>query len=152
MSNIQQIAKKNDKAGHAPLRRFLVARLQIKVQNDVNTESTVSAHIDGGGGETIPGRFNNCPKRSPRRTLRIGAGYITESSLAAKSWSNIRSRKSKSYFPSSKRNENHKIPRVAGHCRCGKKLYYHTYGDRCENCFAEDAERWSGKNQAVVIM
>lgn len=150
MSNIQQFAKKNDKAGHAPLRRFLVARLQSKEQNDVNTESAVPATIDGGSGQTTPSRFNDSPKCGPRRTLRIGAGYITEAAIAAKSWSHIRSRTSKPHLTNPKGRKNNKIPRIAGHCRCGAKAEA-PYFERCENCFAEDAERWSGKNQAVVM-
>ena len=145
MFDIQPTNKKNDKAGHAPLRRFLAERKQ----SNCNTESKVTTADAVGEYQIISVRFNNRPKCGPRRTLRIGAGYITEAALALKSRTNKRPRKSKPTFTGPKRHKNNKTPVIAGHCRCGAKAEA-PYFERCENCFAEDAERWSGKNQAVI--
>lgn len=146
MSNIQN-TKKNDKVGDAPLRRFLVERKQ---NNGNTTITSTTADVEcwelGVQQDSTSGSHNRS-KRRPRRTLRIGAGYITD---AAESRRHKRSRKSRPYRSNAKRNENNSIPRVIGHCLCGVKVEA-PYFERCEDCFAEDSERWSGKPQRVII-
>jgi len=43
-----------------------------------------------------------------------------------------------------------KPTRLKDHCRCGT-LAEAPYFERCEDCFAEDSERYSGADQSVIL-
>ncbi len=132
----------------APLRRFLVARKQNNVNATV-TPTTENVELGSSGiQQDSTCGSDDCSKRRNSRSQRFGAAYATHA--ATKPRRRKRSRKGRTHLTNSKRDANHKVPRLDGHCECGVKTEA-PYFERCEDCFAEDAERWNGKDQSAII-
>lgn len=143
------------RGGQAPLRRFLDSRKQ----RNGNTETETSAGDAKRRkpvrlGEAFASRSYDRPERSPSGAEResTGPGDNAESGSSTKRRKSRQPRKGTTPRPDAKGLSNNSPPKRVrpGYCRCGAPAEA-PYFERCENCFAEDAERWSGKDQSAII-
>lgn len=107
--------------------------------NDGNTTPKTTAAVCSGEGSKDSSQSERSSKCSNRREIRLGAGYANPNSKPKRG---KRFGKSKPSRSNSKRDANHKVP--VGHCRCGELVAPYDY-NRCEDCFAEDSMRYSGR-------
>ena len=133
----------------APLRRFL----QDRKQRDGHTTSTVitadAQCRESRLQQAFACRSYDSAERRSRRPQ--GTGSDTESFNNNTKPGRRRRHRSRTFKGlDSTRGSHHSLPRVDGYCRCGAKAEA-PYYERCEDCFAEDSERWSGKDQSAAI-
>lgn len=150
MSHVED-NKNNGWRGTAPLRHFLNARKNYN-GNTARTAGTTVAEPEQQYGfyQTPTNGPEGCTERSDCRPERLGSGYRHPLKDAPKPRSLTKPRKRKSTCSNSKIDANNTLPRVDGFCKCGAEAEP-PYFDRCENCFADDSERWSGLDQSAKI-
>lgn len=154
MSNDTQ-QHESRRGGQAPLRRFLDSRTQRN--GNAKTETSTSDAECGQPvrkREAVACRSYDRPERSTSRPKREGTGasHDSEPRRSTKRRTSGQPGKSTTSRPNAKGLSNNSPPKRVrpGYCRCGKPAEA-PYFERCEDCFAEDAERWSGKDQSAII-
>lgn len=138
MSNIQQHEENSKCDACTPLARFF--------HKGHSNDYATTQH----GAQQIPHESSDrseCSNSSKEGWCKTHTEYA---SYASKPKHRQGLRKSKHHQTDSNSNENNAIPRVDGHCRCGARAEA-PYFERCENCFAEDSERWNGRDQSAII-
>lgn len=112
-----------------PLQRFID---RINNANTGNASATTDA-------------TNEATDEQKRSTKRSNSG--PKSSWAGKKRKpRKRSGKRKSIRSNTESHEDHKVSGL--NCRCGAKA---VYDGRCEDCYADDSARWSGKDRSAII-
>jgi hypothetical protein len=143
MDNIQQ----NDVNGQrqSPLRHYLILRSSL---NDTDESKPRDDEATTGKSE---GSTECRPSRAASRWSACSY-FRPEYTSKSRSIRSVRSRKSTSKRHDAKTHKNHKTVKVEGYCRCGAKIMVPYYDDRCEDCFAEDSARWTGRDVRVVLL
>ena len=154
MSNDSQ-QHESRRGGQAPLRRFLDSRKQRN--GDSTTETST-----GNAKRREPIRLGQAFAREPDDRPECSASRTERQSTGSENHAEPRggSKRGKSRQPrkgttprsNAKSISNNSPPKRVkpGYCRCGQPAEA-PYFERCEDCFAEDAERWSGKDQSAII-
>lgn len=132
---------------HGPLRRFFNTKERTDVNAETEAPTTNVKCRQFRFQQTLTCESNDCTQRSNGSSLRLGANQINNN---AKPRLSSKRRKSPPAVINPKRNADSPLPRINGECQCGAKTAPYDYL-RCENCFAEDSEKFSGKDQSVVL-
>ena len=143
------------RGGPAPLRRFLDSR---KHQDGNATTATSTGDAECGQPirqrQAVACRSYDRPERGTGRPKRQGTGSSnnSESRSGPKRRKSGQPGKSTTSRPDATGISNNSPPKRVrpGYCRCGQPAEA-PYFERCEDCFAEDSERWSGKDQSAII-
>ncbi len=142
MSNDNQITNDVEAEQSAPLRRFI----KPNENRDVSTPAQLTTPFGQHWQQTAGG----CENSSERRTSSTSRGDSdTERPVATKSERSSRSGKRKANHPNKTRGR-HRPVAITGICRCGAETVSYDL-HRCENCFAEDCEIYTGRDQSVVL-
>ena len=150
MSHVED-NKNNGWRGTAPLRHFLNARRDFYVNTASTSGTTVAEPGQQYGFYQIPTDGpENCNERSTCGPQRLGSGYRHPLNDTPKPRSIVRPRKSKPALSNSKIDANNTLSRVDGFCECGAEIAPYDQ-NRCENCFADDSEKYTGKSQSVTL-
>ena len=132
-----------------PLRRFLKTMKDDHGDTAIQTPTTVSKRGQCSFQQTATYGPTDSTKCRNSRAKRSGSDTPKQSRHPSKSRHGKRPRKSQPLRTNPTSNENNALPRVDGHCRCGTRVEA-PYFERCEDCFAEDSERWSGRDMSVT--
>lgn len=150
MANNYKMKTRMNKRNFAPLRSFVDAMKQ----HNGNTTITISTADANVGELGLHKDTTDKSKGSSKCRPRCAEWLYTFSSRYTKNPSKSRRRKrhraSKIFRSNSKSNAHHTFSRIEGQCKCGAAVEI-LYFDKCENCFAEDAHRWSGKDKSAKI-
>lgn len=133
------------KVHKGPLSRFLERK------NNVRSSTPPSPICNGRDqhGEASSGESERCAQRSDWRSSRRTFGIQTRQTTEPRRGK--RFRKSKTNRSTSTPPVDVKISQpLKGHCCCGKKEHP-VYSPMCEDCYSDYAQRWSGKDQAVML-
>jgi hypothetical protein len=142
MSNDNQITNDVEAEQSAPLRRFI----KPNESRDVSTPAQLTTRL-GQHWQQAAGGYENSGERRTSSTSRGGSD--TERPVATKSERGSRSGKRKANH-SNKARGRHRSVAITGVCRCGAEtVSYDLY--RCENCFAEDSDIYTGRDQSVIL-
>ena len=129
---------------NAPLRRFI----KRKNNNGDSTTKTVITNTNKWQSRLQQAFTRQSDDRSKCRSSCEGRDRSTTDDNSQPQRKR-RSRKSQSPRHDTAGNANFKT-RLKGMCRCGAAAEA-PYFERCEDCFAEDSERWSGHDQSATI-
>lgn len=134
----------------APLRNFILSKEERNEHASSETSSTIRDRRNqrSKASASRPNTSTECCYSSPQGS---GSNRRVSHSKTTKSRSSVRHRKSKTHRSHSAKPKPNKVPNLKGFCTCGAKVSI-IFGDLCENCYADFAQRWSGKSQRAEIV